>query len=160
MESGVFWWKSVELEKAERKKHRQNFERDKLTHKMCKNMHKMRANLTNQHCCKNLEQTRLHFLHLWKSVVCLWQVYWFRFGCSVFVVCVVFWWLECCGVECIRGCTFITLESQSQKMKILPISAYVFWLWLSNVIKVQPLIVRDALLLWRRCSVVVASGVL
>ena len=37
------------------------------------------------------------------------------------------------------GCTFITLESQSQKMKSLPISAYVIWLWLSNVIKVQPL---------------------
>ena len=34
------------------------------------------------------------------------------------------------------GCTFIKLEHQSQKMKILPISAYVIWLWLSNVIKV------------------------
>ena len=25
----------------------------------------------------------------------------------------------------VRGCTFITLENQSQKMKVLPISAYV-----------------------------------
>ena len=38
-----------------------------------------------------------------------------------------------------NGCTFITLENQSKNMRILPISACDIWLWLSNVMKVQPL---------------------
>ena len=45
-----------------------------------------------------------------------------------------------------RGCTFIALENKSKIMNIVPFSACVIWLVLSNVIKVQPLTVNTSCL--------------
>ena len=38
------------------------------------------------------------------------------------------------------GCSFTTLEKQSKNIICLPISAYVIWLWIYNVLEVHPLV--------------------
>ena len=84
-----------------------------------------------------------------KMYICWKRILWNQVWCSTFIFFSTIQWVSCKSpglraelsipclnmVSCVGGCSFITLEDQSQKMKILPISAYVIWLWSSNVIK-------------------------